>query len=367
MEGMRNNVIEIVGPYIPNKGDSLMMHAIVQKLGHNFYLSIDRRAYIPSYISRLMYDFASLALSQIRSGLGTVKPNEVNTILDCSGFMYSDQWESSSANMEKRREKYARLKDRGKKLIMLPQSFGPFQEERIRTIFSRILDIADLVFARDRISYQHILDLGCKSSHVKVAPDITILVPGEVPEDVCDWSSCVCIVPNYRMIDKTPYEVNSSYLCFLSDCIYKLTQKGLNPCIVLHEKHDYKLALSLQSSVGGKILIIDEDPIRTKGILGRCFAVISSRYHALVGALSQGTPALGTTWSHKYTTLFEEYDCPECLFTSIDSANEIDEKLSLITDASNRLVLIDKLKNGALRHKEQSAAMWKEVEHLLFR
>jgi colanic acid/amylovoran biosynthesis protein len=43
-----------------------------------------------------------------------------------------------------------------------------------------------------------------------------------------------------------------------------------------------------------------------KAIIGQCQLVISSRYHALIAAMSQGI-AVGTAgWSHKYTELLEE-------------------------------------------------------------
>ena len=48
-----------------------------------------------------------------------------------------------------------------------------------------------------------------------------------------------------------------------------------------------------------------------KGILATCTAVISSRYHALIAALSQGVPAVALGWSHKYEALLSEVGTPE--------------------------------------------------------
>jgi polysaccharide pyruvyl transferase WcaK-like protein len=41
-----------------------------------------------------------------------------------------------------------------------------------------------------------------------------------------------------------------------------------------------------------------------KAILGGCDAIVSSRYHSLVAALSMGVPCLAVGWHHKYHELF---------------------------------------------------------------
>ncbi len=358
-----------------------MLRAVRDRLGSGFELSIDPGSRIPrplrrlrhvSYLvfptamSRLEYDIDSWAPSGIRRKLGLAKLNEIDGVLDCSGFQFSDQWGSLAWRLHRRRKAmYERVKKLGKKLVLLPQTFGPFEKKKSRALFSKILACADLIFAREEISYQHLLDLGCQASRIKIAPDFTNILEAESPEQRSDWSSRVCIVPNRRMIDKTPSEVSKNYLPFMAACIRKLFQRGLNPFVLVHEAKDISLALSLQDRIGRELAIVDEDPVRTKGILGSSFAVVGSRYHALVGALSQGVPSLGTSWAHKYGTLFEEYGCPDCLIGPLSSEKEIDEKLSLITEEAHRSPLIQTLKDRAANLRIRTYQMWENVYNIL--
>jgi len=104
-----------------------------------------------------------------------------------------------------------------------------------------------------------------------------------------------------------------------------------------------------------------EDPQELKGLLGAAQGVVGSRFHALVSALSQGIPSLGTGWSHKYEALFADYgvedqlltlDCPEATL-----AESLDRLLDLERNGAQRQALT--ARSNAL--KAQSAAFWDQV------
>ena len=131
---------------------------------------------------------------------------------------------------------------------------------------------------------------------------------------------------------------------------------------LIHEgEGDRQIADQVNRELGDSLPTIAEpDPLRTKGIIGRCDLVISSRFHALVSALSQGVPALGTGWSHKYQMLFEDYGFPEGLLDVRDDDQKIDVILQTVF-YKNPMRLKEKLLSTAKGEKAKTQDMWARV------
>ncbi|MDH7513962.1 MAG: polysaccharide pyruvyl transferase family protein [Clostridiales bacterium] len=373
-------IIEVVGPSFQNKGDALMSYAIEKRLGSRYKIAYDTKTQAPFFLARLIhgvnrrlprqmrrskYYLAHLLPKTLRLSWQIIDYNDICGTLDCSGFQYGDQWIRLAHKLSWRIDHYRKLRESGKKVIMLPQAFGPFQSKIVRELILNILNNVDLVFVRDKASAHNLLDLKIDTSLIKIVPDITNIIKGKRPKDDLLWADRVCIVPNKRMLDMTKSAVRNKYIDFIIAIINEVRKRKLNPVILLHEKGDYPLAKLINSRLGIPLLIIDEDPIITKGIIGCCHSVISSRYHALVSALSQSIPSLGTTWTHKYASLFEEFGCPECIFESLDSYKEVEKKLDLLTNPYMRSHLIIKIEEKADIAKKNVLKMWEIVEMLL--
>ena len=132
----------------------------------------------------------------------------------------------------------------------------------------------------------------------------------------------VALVPNVRMIDKTDDTSGGRYLEFMTACAKHLLSLDARPYLLVHEgADDERLAQEISAASGGIPVVKEDDPLKLKGILGASRAVVASRFHALVSALSQGVPAVATGWSHKYTELFEDYGFPEGVL-SLDDEGE---------------------------------------------
>ena len=131
----------------------------------------------------------------------------------------------------------------------------------------------------------------------------------------------VAIIPNYRMIDKGEAGSGPAYRALLAGTAKHLLARGYRPFLLVHDSgSDRELAGEVSAAAGGGVEVLHEpDPRALKGILGSCHAVVASRFHALVGALTQGVPSLATGWSHKYEELFAEF-ASEPLAASIDAA-----------------------------------------------
>jgi polysaccharide pyruvyl transferase WcaK-like protein len=375
-------IIEIRKVGFINKGAELMLYTILEKMKKEFpdaefamapsvstaSAPYSKRAELGLYQKTQLWHkgfqfgfLANFIPAKIRNMYGIVLDKEVDIVIDAAGFSYSDQWGKYSCL--ELADSCKRWKNNGTKVILLPQAFGPYVSKYNQKGIKSALDNADLVFAREKVSYDYLVDLVGERQNLKMAPDFTNLVEGIVPEQFDKEVNRFCIVPNYRMIDKTNKKDSEAYLPFMIEVTRYAYEKGQKPFILVHEGvNDLVLAKKIRDAVSPAVQIVNEaNPLKIKGILGVSSGTVGSRFHGLVSALSQGTPALATGWSHKYQMLFEDYGFPEGLINIQMSTEEIHKVMDLIIDDKNKAIVTKTIKQNSEKLKQQSIKMWDDV------
>lgn len=294
---------------------------------------------------------------------GIAKERQIPYVLDASGFAYGDQWGQAPTTQLLRELK--RRSESLKGVVLLPQAFGPFSSASFRQKVREVMKRVDLVFARDHVSYAHIQELG-PFENVSLAPDFTNLVEGQVPPSFQSEIEYALVVPNTRMLKHTERRTSSHYIECVARCIEILADHGITCFVLLHANEDLGLAEPLQDacSVGLRV-IREDDPIYLKGIIKNAHLVVASRYHAVIGALSQGVPCFTTSWSHKYEMLLEDYHCRELLLDPNCTVKELETSLSHAIDSGVRKALCNTLDIAAREQKEYALRMWGRVADLL--
>jgi len=377
-------IVEIRNAGFVNKGATMMLLSIIEKIRENYpdakivmhaasnapyikraRLGLYQKLHFRKYgiHSDNILKFVSKA---IRKRFGLILDSEIDVIFDAAGFAYSDQWGNYMAKHTAWDMK--RWKKQGAKVILMPQAFGPFTQPDLQKSIKQIIKLADLIYAREKISCQYLTGLaGDNTKQIKQSPDFTNLLKAEIPTDFNSMDNKVCLVPNMRMIDKTSKKESDNYLNLMANAINILINKNAKPFFLIHEgKKDRELAENIMQKVGRKINIIEEnDALKIKGVIGACDAMIGSRFHGLVSALSQGVPALGTGWSHKYQMLYEDYDFPEGLLNVNDDKDNLKLKIDLILDNKSRNKIISKIKKASAKQEEAVNAMWNEIFELI--
>jgi len=303
-------------------------------------------------------------LRRYGKSFGIIEEHEVDAVIDMSGFSYTDEW--GPENAEKAAANFARWKKQGKQIVMLPQSFGPFKNPKTIAAMRTMIDHIDLVFAREPQSLQMLEGAVGARPQIKYAPDFTNLIDGKVP-DIDRSGPYVCIVPNYLMVRKTTPEDRKEYLNFLALAVREVEHRNLRPLMLLHSPlEDIELVEPLASVVGHAVDVVSyEDPLLLKGVLGEAYAIIGSRFHALIGALSQHVPSVGLGWSQKFNHLFELYDSADLLTNASLPRSMALEKIRHILDEPMRGETQDRLAAAAARHLSISQQMWRDVEDVL--
>ena len=380
-------IIHLNGTNFANKGAELMMcavidqvhqwsgtHQIAAKIGKGsfqernkvgLYHLVDLSPQIPfGHFFNEVTNYTPQFVKKISHIVGN---KDVQVVLDASGFAYSDQQEVGKIENIFRKHNF--WKNRGVKYVFLPQAFGPFDDPRLRQLFSEVVSFAEVVFARDKQSYQYLLDLRADQANIRMAPDFTNLLEVKPIPFVYSGKKSVCIIPNFRMVDKTDKDTSEAYWRFLVKSIdFLLSHNGLQPFWLLHSSgadKDHELAVSINAETQQSIPIVAESsPLAIKSIVGQSYAVISARYHGLISALCQGIPTLTTSWSHKYEYLLDDYKSSDYLVDLSQEKTWQDQLLMLIDSDVNaqhrESLLISAQHQRALSHE-----MWAQVRQIL--
>ena len=375
-------IIEIRKVGFINKGAELMLLAIIDKLRSRYpNIKIVMQPSYGDYLNRAKlglyqkihfrrYGIAwDKIFSIIPKGLlnrfGLVLDNEIDIVIDAAGFAYTDQW-----GIDKIKKNVFDMKIWKKQkttIIMMPQALGPFKLDNIRVYVERMCKYADIIYARDKVSYRYVKDVVGDIDNLKISPDFTNLIQGIPPTNFNKEENQVCIIPNIRMLDMTSEEDSHNYQTFMAKCLKIIHKANLKPFFLIHEgKDDLDLARKIMKIANIDInIIVEPDALKIKGIIAQCKGMLGSRFHGLVSALSQGIPVVATGWSHKYQMLLEDYDFKDGLLTVTSSDDTINKVLLNITDEQKRLNNIKKITAASLIQKKLANNMWDNIFNLI--
>jgi colanic acid/amylovoran biosynthesis protein len=229
-----------------------------------------------------------------------------DAVLFCNGFIFGDNWRASWISRVATAIK--RLNRRGVSVILMPQSFGPFSERRKAALARAAVSNAALVFARDEESFGYLHGLGCAGDNVVSSLDYTGVLNTH-PAFACSSArqNRLVIIPNVKIKQKMGEDVEADYVRQLAE-IGKLARgkHGIDVSVAMHtHRKDLKLAERVAHLSEAKVF--SGDPLEIRRFIGESRFVVTSRFHGLMNALSQGVPALSIGWSHKYNELMRAY------------------------------------------------------------
>ena len=250
-----------------------------------------------------------------------------------------------------------------KKLVMLPQTYGPFNRRVTKVLARNILNYATVVYSRDHsgVNYvKNLLNAGNMNGEIKFLPDVAFVLDSHRPKD-----TSITSLEKIKAQNTIVVGLNISGLLFhggyTRDNMFGLRtnyQELIYEIIELLLKHDKVVVFLIPHVFPPPGFEVESDPeacshvfLETskkhqrrvfllrdeynqneiKYIIGLCDFFIGSRMHACIAALSQGIPAIGLAYSKKFRGVFETVDA-EQLVVDMRYA-KIDETLTTITKA----------------------------------
>ena len=376
--------IEIKGVQFVNKGAELMLAAILARI-EEYWPDADivlKGGPLSPYKQRaLLGAYQKLSLRKNRLDLnglfycmpksfrrylntwGILTEADIDVVLDASGFAYGDQW--GWLQIRHLGDELRRSAKHEKQYIFLPQAFGPFSRKQDQHTLSTSLKHAALICARDDESLKHLQGLVGTLPQLKQYPDFTNAVDGVIPDYWQKGERKVCFVPNSNMLSKKNHNQTwkEHYFNIMTLLIAHTIKLGYQPVLLNHEgEGDREICHKLNQHFDNQLELIEEPaPLKIKGILGNSRAVVCSRFHGCVSALSQGVVCLGTSWSHKYEHLFNDYAVPDLLIDPTASESALLALLESVLTNNNQHS--EKVTKQAESYKQLTEHMWLSVKN----
>ena len=292
---------------------------------------------------------------------GIVASDEVDALIDVSGYAFGDAWPNTGKYFGLAR-RFAQLRKRGKPVVMLPQMLGPFKNETVRAATQAMLNQVDHVYARDTDSLAACQEIIRDQGRLSLAPDITIFAEGIAAPQRPPYA---CIVPNQRMLDKGGDQWRDKYFDLLTHAISQTHEFGLDVVLLSHAPGDGDLDIA-------KKLLPRVDPTRTevvsdlsprtaKGVLAASQYVVGSRFHALVAALSSGVPVIALGWAHKYPRLLADFGIPDHNLDPNEGQEKLTRLIRKCADQGSCHAISEGLRTVKKQMQDANEAMWTDL------
>ena len=287
------------------------------------------------------------------------RDQDFRAVVDLSGFAYGDFW--GAGKLERRLGRgIAQWKRDGRKVILLPQAFGPFEDGALANGMRDVLRHADLVFPRDRVSREYLGALDARP--LEQSPDFTHEVPAVSQPGDPEPGTYLCVIPNSKLIVGRSGADVVRYLDFFVDSTRRLTKELGVSAVMLRfgGAEDAALVGSLLARIDPKPrAFFVEDARHAKGLIANSVATVSSRFHAIMSALGAAVPTLSVGWSHKYGEAMSEYECARYSLSLADVARTrvLDEFIGEIHAGS----LKERLATAGARARAATDRMWEQV------
>jgi colanic acid/amylovoran biosynthesis protein len=377
-------IIQIDGTNTLNKGAELMLVAIIEQIEKKYptakvlynanYTSKDKKAFDTDlHIEKRFWlgassRYAVAILSRLKlpyTFFTTKHPQKnVDVVLDASGFQFSDQWDYSNERLNVLEKYLSKLKENGSKVILLPQALGPFETESGKKSVEIINKHADIIIAREEISYDFVIKAGANKSKVWKHPDFTLLVKGTFPQNYSHLKGYVCIIPNKKMVTHSSAG-NTEYLNFLKKVIIEFKALGKKVFLLNHQgEGDLFICKEINNLFNNTLEIVTNlNAKEVKGIIGTSFITVSSRFHGVASSLSQGVPCLATSWNHKYKMLFKDYGQEQQIINVEEDWEGVKNKIHKTFNEHQTIKLQLQAKKDILSAEIQT--MWNKVWNIL--
>ncbi len=248
----------------------------------------------------------------------------------------------------------------GVPVVKLSQAMGSFENPLVKHAAHLTLRRCERVFARGRSTHAMCRELGI-TDNLGIAADVVFLLQADYALRRGQASGCDGFLTQARslqgkrgivtmVVSSVVYQKTKArgmdYPGTIASACRHLLAEGWAVIVLpnavradseeLHN-NDLPVLRLVREALGAgsdreRLMIVDEDVDGAciHGLIGCADAVLASRFHAMIAALSWGRPVLVVGWGHKYKEVLSEFECEDW---TIDEAELVPQHLCDRLDA----------------------------------
>lgn len=208
-----------------------------------------------------------------------------------------------------------------KPYCLLPQTIGPFENERIREKAIKSIEKTSLCMARDKQSYDYVLENVPQQKNVSEYIDVAFFLPYETISQDKNYIhvgiNISALLWHGGYTRNNQFGLKCDYQSLVRQLIdYFLNQDNVKVHLVPHVvgsersiENDYAVSYDLWREYNHPNLLLAPlalGPIEIKSYIAGLDFFMGARMHATIGAFSAGIPVVPMAYSRKFNGLFED-------------------------------------------------------------
>lgn len=224
-----------------------------------------------------------------------------------------------------------------KKLVLSPQTIGPFNRPVTKLVAKFLMNKADAVFSRDHKSTQFLKKMGVNCIEVS---DVAFTLPYEkkvkLPNSV--GINISGLLWNGGYSGKNQFGLTVDYPEFVKDIVSGFRARGKQVHLVGHViadnipvEDDYRVCHKIKKlfSEDNDVIVAPKfrSPIEAKSYISQLEFFTGSRMHATIGSLSSGVVTVPIAYSRKFSGVFGSLDYHYTLDAYALDTNGLSSKL----------------------------------------
>jgi polysaccharide pyruvyl transferase WcaK-like protein len=259
----------------------------------------------------------------------------------------------------------------GKPYCLLPQTIGPFNDEKIRKKAIKSIEGATMVMARDRQSYDYVKENAPAQKNIREYIDVAFYMPYKRIEFSKDsihvginissllWHGGYSRDNQFGLKGDYQQIVKSLIDYFLSLPNVTLHLIGHVVGAERHIENDYAVNYDIWKEHGNNPRLVLAPlaltPVDVKGYIAGMDFFMGARMHATIGAFSSGVPVVPMAYSRKFNGLFVDtlqYNHLADL-KSMSETEVLDKVKEAFSKREELKLVIDERMNGVVREREK--------------